>query len=147
MTVLSLPLEQVFPAGIEPTIIAQEFKNNIEICIHLSQARSRQTLDFTDYSVTFCQNKKTRFHLGKTPFGAHPVLGAPGGCNYSVPPSSFSWPPSRISFATMIIWFSYQITSIISCLRSTVDNKLSADAVFFLYFAYLNTPFRVSITS
>ena len=53
------------------------------------------------------QNKKTCFHLCKAPFGARPVLGAPGGYNHSVPSSSLSWPPLRFSFVTMITWFSY----------------------------------------
>ena len=64
-------------------------------------------LGFPNYSVTPCQNKKTCFHLCKAPFGARPVLGAPGGYNHSVPSSSLSWPPLRFSFVTMITWFSY----------------------------------------
>ena len=35
------------------------------------------------------------------------VLGAPGGCNHSVPSSSLGWPLLQFSFATMMTWFSY----------------------------------------
>ena len=85
----------------------------------------KEILDFPNYSVALCQNKKTCFHLCKAPFGARPVLGAPGGCNHSVPSSSLSWPPLRFSFVTMITWFSYQINYIITCCRSDVDDFLT----------------------
>ena len=78
-----------------------------ENSLHSTSIKVIQSLDFTAFSVNFRKDKKTCFHLCKAPFGARPVLGAPGGYNHSVPSSSLSWPPLRFSFVTMITWFSY----------------------------------------
>ena len=92
----------------------------------------KESLDFSIYSVISCQNKKTCFHLCKAPFGARPVLGAPGGYNHSVPSSSLSWSPLRFSFVTMNTWFSYWINYIITCCRSDVDDFLTIFIVLYV---------------
>ena len=63
-----------------------------------------QSLDFTAFSVNFRKDKKTCFHLR----------------NYSL--------------GGKMVGFLIRSTSIIPCLRSTIDNKLTANAVFFLTF-------------
>ena len=83
----------------------------------ISQPKSRKSLIFLTILLLPVKIRKPVFisvkHLS--------VLGAPGGCNHSVPSSSCSWPPLRFSFVTMITWFSYQINYIITCSKSDVD--------------------------
>ena len=86
----------------------------------ISQPKSRKSLVFLTILLLPVKIRKPVFisvkHLS--------VLGAPGGCNHSVPSSSLGWPPLRFSFVTMITWFSYQINCIITCSRSDVDDFL-----------------------
>ena len=94
----------------------------------ISQPKSRKSLVFLTILLLPVKIRKPVFilvnHLS--------VLGAPGGYNHSFPSSSLSWPPLRFSFVTMITWFSYQITYIITCCRSDVDDFLTIFIVLYV---------------
>ena len=94
----------------------------------------KESLDFPNYFINLCQNKKTQFHLCKTLFGAHPVLGAPKGFNHSVHVNSYLWLPFLRKSATMITMFPYQINLIIPCMKSDVDDFLTIIYLFLLLY-------------
>ena len=111
----------------------------------ISQPKSRKSLVFLTILLLPVKIRKPVFisvkHLS--------VLGAPGGCNPSVPSSSLGWPQLRFSFVTMITWFSYQINCIITCCRSDVDDFLIIFIVhiycFICYFSISSANLKLSL--
>ena len=54
--------------------------------IHNSELiQVKESLDFSNYSVNLCQNKKTENHLRKMVFAVKSLTLSPGGFNHSVP--------------------------------------------------------------
>ena len=102
----------------------------------------KESLDFPNYFVNPCQNKKTQFHLCKTFFGARPVFGAPKGFNHSVHVNSYLWLPFLRKSATMITMFPYQINLIIPCMKSDVDVFLTIIYLFLLRLLQVTSNFR-----
>lgn len=75
----------------------------------------KESLDFSNYFINLCQNKKTQFHLCKTVLGACPVLGAPKGFNHSVHVNSYIWLPFLHKSATVITLFPYYTVYEVGC--------------------------------